>query len=75
MSLKMKKIKTNIPDKLGKLPQRRGYKKLKIINILNNLKINQNTPSMSNQANKTMIGKIEHLKSSGLMYSNILKFR
>jgi hypothetical protein len=71
----MKRIKTNKPDKLGQLPQRTDYKKLKIINILNNLKINQNTPSMSNQFNKTMINKIEHLKSSGLIYSNILKFR
>jgi hypothetical protein len=72
MSLKMK---TNKPNKLGRLPRKTGYKKLKIINIFDNLKINQKTSSIPKQFNKTTISKIEQLKSSGLMYSNILKFR
>ena len=75
MSLEMKKMKTNKPDKLGRMPRKTDYKKLKIINIYNNLKINHKTLFIPNQSSKTMINEIEYQKSNGLMYSNIMKFR
>ena len=75
MSLKIKKIKTSKPNKLGRLPQKKDYKKIGIINISDHLKINHNTTSISNQFNKTMINEIGYQKSNGLMYSNIMKFR
>ena len=75
MGLKIKKINSSRSDRLGRLPRKTDHKKVRIINISDNLKINHNTLSIPNQFNKTMISKIEHLKSNGLMYSNILKFR
>ena len=71
----MKKIKTNRPNRLGHLPQKEEYKKSRIIKIFDNHNLNYDIPSIFDQVNQTITIEIEHLKSNGLVYSNIMKFR
>jgi hypothetical protein len=75
MGLETKKIKTNKPHRLGLLSQKKECKKPRIINIYDNHNIIHDIPSISDQVNQTITIEIEHLKSNGLMYSNILRFR
>jgi hypothetical protein len=75
MGLKLKKTNTSKPNKLGHLPQKMDNKKLRIIRISENNNINPNLSSIYDQNNQTKRIEIEHLKSNGLLYSNIFKFR
>lgn len=73
MKMKTKNVSSK---KLDHLPQELNRsQKLKIINILHNKNLKQNTASVNKYSNSTKQIKIELMQLNGLIYSNISRFR
>ena len=75
MELGIKKIKNNRLDRFGSLSQKNEFEKPRVMNLVDSHNKNHDIQSISNKGNNKLVIEIEHLKSNGIIYSNILNFR